>query len=246
MMNQLYLLHLKRFIVFLLVLIIAITWNGQVFPLPALAQGGTCAENLTEADCALFEAASQNTYTSLNINNLTGRFTLSADDERLLIDLQDISGPFVLDLRDISSLALDWVVGNLTVSAPDEAESFSLRGAKLRVVDDTLYSYEPISQEWSSEPLELGDLNSAEFNEFLTALESLNAFAITPTNPFWKSNLAVWQVADTTTASGRAVRLYTVDIRLGEVLADPEFGRWISEALAATNEDLSPGAVNLF
>lgn len=181
-------------------------------PEPVSAQGPfECP--LTEEDCAILFGALEAapTLTSFNIESLTAALDYDLGEEGSGQISLEAFGPLMQVEGGISPIATDMTL-NATMDA--DGESDVIEGARLVVVDDMVYTYDPETGEWdveeaTAEDMADLDLSSIDLESIFTAVNDLSAI----------EGVVVWERGED--MDGLAV--FTIDIRLGELLVAPEF-----------------------
>lgn len=173
---------------------------------------------LEEDDCTiLFGAlAAAPTLTSVNVDSLTANLEFDLGEEGAGSVYLEGFGPIMV-ADGLSPIATDMTLNGEMIS---EGETDTIEGARLVIVDDMSYSYDPETEEWTVEEVSTDemadlDLSSVDLESVFTAINDLSAI----------EGVVVWSRAED--MDGMAV--FTVDIRLGELLVAPEFAVMLAQ-----------------
>ena len=201
-------------------------------PVNSIQAQGYCA--LEQEDCDLFEAAmqEQDNVKSFNVETMNITMVGEADGQALGIDVINMAGPIAY-YRNQLDFDAAWTLETVTVQVPDSTGSVSLTGMEIRVVDGSLYFYNPIDGVWETDSLELGELNGILNNSPMSMTD--NEFLLSPTNEMWSEDLATWST-ETTDLNGTEVVKFTADVKLGDIVSNQDFMLVVGEALEAASD----------
>lgn len=194
-------------------------------PEPVAAQGSfECP--LAEEDCTILlgALAAAPTLTSVNVDSLTANLEFDLGQEGNGSIYLEGYGPIMMT-DGISPISTDMTINGEMVT---DGDTETIEGARFIIVDDMAYSYDPDTEEWTveeatEEDMADFDLSSFDLETVFTALNDLSAI----------EGVVVWSRADD--MDGMAV--FTVDIRLGELLVAPEFAVMAAQLAGEMGDD---------
>ncbi len=194
-------------------------------PAPVSAQGPFDCP-LEEDDCAILFGAlgAAPTLTSVNVDSLTANLEFDLGEQGSGSFYVEGYGPIMMT-DGVSPVSADLTLNGEMVT---DGETETIEGARIVIVDDMTYSYDPQTEEWTVEEVSADDMSgldpsSMDIETIFTTINDLSAI----------EGVVVWSRAED--MDGMAV--FTVDIRLGELLVAPEFAVMAAELAGEMGDD---------
>jgi hypothetical protein len=148
----------------------------------------------------------------------------------------DGSGPIVMTGTGIAPFNTDMTING---SMESSEESESIEGARIVILNDMAYAFDPSTGEWEVEEVTAEDMEGLDLSQF-----DLEAILAGLTMYDLGEGVVVWQRAEDMDMDGTNLAVFTVDVRLGELLVSPQFAQLASElATLAGDEEMDAESI---